>query len=258
MNSMSTTDESIRAALVTGGGTGIGYAIAQMLVQSHYDVTLVGRRRAVLEDAARRLREQRPSARIIVCDGDLADARFPEAVVSRHVAELGRLDALVGAAGIYENVHTLEIDIAAWDRVMNANVRGNLLAGIAAARHMATHGGGRIVFIGSVLMLQSEPRTLAYSASKAAMASIVRSMAVDLADTRVHVNGVAPGWVLTTMGAVEHEPPEQMAKINPQRRAANAEEIADVVRFLILKAPRFLSGQMLIVDGGQTIRGATL
>jgi NAD(P)-dependent dehydrogenase (short-subunit alcohol dehydrogenase family) len=150
------------------------------------------------------------------------------------------------------------MDVLAWDRVMDANVRGNSLAGFAAARHMNAHGGGRIVFIGSVLMNQSEPRTLAYAASKAALASVVRSMAVDLAKSDISVNGVAPGWVLTAMGDIAHVPPEEMNKINPQGRGAAPEEIAEVVRFLALEAPRFLSGQMLVVDGAQSIRGATL
>jgi NAD(P)-dependent dehydrogenase (short-subunit alcohol dehydrogenase family) len=247
-----------RSAVVTGGGTGIGYSIAEMLVRSGHNVTIIGRRRAVLEEAAQKLRGISGSVSVLVCDGDLAEPQFPAYAIDKHIETTGRLDVLVGAAGIYENVHTLDMTVAVWDRIMNANVRGNALAAFAAAQHMTGHGGGRIVLIGSVLMDQSEPRTLAYSASKAALASVVRSMAVDLSGANVHVNGVAPGWVLTAMGDVTHVSPDELARINPQRRAANATEIADVVRFLLLEAPRFLSGQMVVVDGGQTILGATL
>lgn len=253
-----TKNDRRRTAIVTGGGSGIGLAIAAMLVRNGYDVTIIGRRKQVLDSAAQQLSSAHPGASVIPLDGDLADPEFPARAVAEHFSRLGGLDCLVCAAGIYEQVHTLDMDVAVWDRVMNANVRGNLLAGFAAAKLMNAHGGGRIVFIGSVLMDQSEPRTLAYSASKAALASIVRSMAVDLAQTRVYVNGVAPGWVNSAMTESLPLAPEDMAKVNPQRRVADPSEIADVVRFLVLDAPRFLSGQMIVVDGGQTTLGATV
>lgn len=245
-----------RAAIVTGGGTGIGFAAAEVLSHSGHDVTIIGRRRIVLEEAAGKLAGSGQETRVFVCPGDLADPYFPETAVANHLRQFGRLDCVVCSAGIYEETHCLDLDVNAWDRTIDANVRGNLMVGLSAARWMNSHKGGRIVFIGSVLMDQSEPRTLAYSASKAALASIVRSMAVDLAESDVQVNGVAPGWVRSTMTDSVTLSPEIMKKINPQRRAAEPREIAEVVRFLVLAAPRFLSGQMLTVDGGQTIRAA--
>lgn len=254
---MESIPPATRSAIVTGGGTGIGYAIAEALARSGFNLSLVGRRGDVLSKSALQLSKVAPGVTIESRTGDLADAAFAESLPDWHCRWAGGLDGLVCAAGIYEQVHALETSAAVWDRVMGANVRGNLLASLAAARQMLARTGGRIVFIGSVLMDQSEPRTLAYAASKAALASIVRSMAVDLADTPVTVNGVAPGWVATAMTLPEQLAPEQMVKVNPQRRACDPAEIAEVVRYLLLGAPRFLSGQMIVVDGGQTVRGAT-
>ncbi|MFN0043939.1 MAG: SDR family NAD(P)-dependent oxidoreductase, partial [Alphaproteobacteria bacterium] len=119
---------------------------------------------------------------------------------------------------------------------------------------------GRIVLIGSVLSALAEPRTAAYSVTKAGVSALTRAMAVDLASTGIRVNCVAPGWVRTAMAAAEIDavPPEAMARINPLGRAAAPEEIANLVHYLLFHAPDFLTGQTIIIDGGQSARAATL
>jgi NAD(P)-dependent dehydrogenase (short-subunit alcohol dehydrogenase family) len=167
---------------------------------------------------------------------------------------------LVTAAAIYQPAPFLEISTELWDRLLRINLRGTMLSCQAAARRMAVAGGGKIVVFGSVVAQQSEPAGAAYSASKAAVASLARSMAVDLADKNIQVNCVAPGWVRTPMAAAEIDaaPPSRMKSINPLGRAADPEEIANLAWYLGHECPKFLTGETIVIDGGQTTRADVL
>lgn len=244
----------LRTAVVTGGGTGIGFATAVSLNRTGYAVTIVGRRTDVLHSAAAAIRAQGGGPSVAVHVADLGEPDAAENVVDRHVDRFGRIDALVAGAGSYERVGILEITAASWDATMDVHVRGAVLCATAAARHMAQAGRGRIVFVSSVNGFQSEPDTVVYSAAKTAIISLARSFAVELAGSGVTANAVAPGWVTTPMTAADlaNSTPQRLALVNPLGRAGRPEEIAEVIGFLVVDAPEFLTGATIAVDGGQT------
>ncbi|HEV7206152.1 MAG TPA: SDR family oxidoreductase [Jatrophihabitans sp.] len=248
----SSTNEPRRSAVITGGGTGLGFATAAALHAEGWHLTLVGRRADVLESAATRLAG--PAGTIATAVADLAEPDAPAEVVAAHVARFGGIDALVASAGSYELVDTREMTASAWDSTMDTQLRGAVLCAAAAARPMVAAGSGRIVLLSSVNGLHSEPASLAYSAAKAAIISVARTLAVDLAGTGVTANAVAPGWVITPMteAYLATTSPEQLQRVNPLGRAGRPEEIAAVIRFLIVDAPEFLTGATITVDGGQT------
>jgi NAD(P)-dependent dehydrogenase (short-subunit alcohol dehydrogenase family) len=242
------------AALIVGGGTGIGYASARRLLRRGVAVALTGRREEVLAGARRQLCEELPDATVVSVAGDAADEGDAERIVRASVDVLGRLDLAINCAGSYEPTPLLEMDGAAWRRTLSSNLDAALYPTVAAAREMARSGGGRIVLISSINAPLSEPESAHYSAAKAAVSSLARSMAVDLAKHNVRVNAIAPGWVHTAMvdDFVRNATPDALARLNILGRVGQADEIANVIEYVALDAPEYLDGATIFVDGGQT------
>ena len=195
----STPPDETPVALVTGGGTGIGFACAQALLEAGYAVTINGRRDDVLEEARSRLRRDHTGARIDALAGDVGDPTQASGLVDAVVGACGRLDALVCAAAVYDAVPILDLDAEAWDRIVDIVLRGSVLCSIAAARQMRRQGAGRIALIASVNSNMSEMQQAPYNAAKAGVVSLARSMAVELSQDGITVNAVSPGWVRTPM-----------------------------------------------------------
>jgi len=247
-------DGSARAGLVVGGGTGIGFATAARLLRRGHPVAIAGRRASVLEEASERLRSEVDSARIhpIVADGGSpADA---QRMVEETSSKLGGLGVLVNCAGIYEPIHFLDLDEPGWQKTISTTLDAQLFPSVAAARVMAEEGGGRIILISSVNAPLSEPESTHYSAAKAAVSSLARSIAVDLADRNIQANAVAPGWVHTAMvdDFVQQASDESLKRLNMLGRVGRPDEIANVIEYLALDAPTYLTGTTIFVDGGQT------
>jgi NAD(P)-dependent dehydrogenase (short-subunit alcohol dehydrogenase family) len=243
-----------RSAVITGGATGIGFATAVILNGEGFDLTIVARRGDVLASAAEAIAVQGGGPPVAVQAADLYEPDAAVRVVDAHVARFGGIDALVAGAGSYEPVGILELTASAWDATMDVHLRGAVLSASAAARHMTRAGRGRIVLISSVNGFHSDPGSIHYNAAKTAIISVARSLAVDLADTGVSANAVAPGWVTTPMTAdyLADATPDRLRRVNPLGRAGRPDEIARVIRFLIVDAPEFLTGSTITVDGGQT------
>lgn len=242
-----------RSAVITGGGTGLGLATASVLHAEGWELTVVGRRGEVLASAVASLMADGGPA-VTAAVADLGEPDAPARVIDAHVAAFGGVDALVAGAGSYELVATPDLTADVWDAMMDTQLRGAVLCAAAAARHMVRAGHGRIVLLSSVNGLHSEPASMAYSAAKAAVISVARTLAVDLAGSGVTANAVAPGWVTTPMTEdyLAETSLEQLRRVNPLGRAGRPDEIAAVIRFLILDAPEFLTGATITVDGGQT------
>jgi len=251
-----------KSAVVTGGGTGIGAAVAARLHSAGYGVTIAGRRADVLEETARKLRDAEggsgPQVRTQVTD--VAQADQVRAIFDEHVAYFGGVDALVTAAAAYEPVSFLDLTRESWNATMDVALTGSVLAAVEAAQHMQSAGGGRIVLFSSTNRFHSEPDSVHYSAAKAAISSVAKSIAVDLAGTGVIANAIAPGWVSTPMTSelVDQSTTEQLRRVNTLGRAGRPEEIADVVHYLVTQAPEFLVGTTIYVDGGQTAQAPML
>jgi NAD(P)-dependent dehydrogenase (short-subunit alcohol dehydrogenase family) len=251
-------NDSGNVALVVGGGTGMGFAAANRLARRGVPIVLSGRREDVLVKAGARLREAHPDSSVEIFPGDAGVAENARAMVALAVERFGGLDILVGAAGIYEEVEFTDIDEEAWRRTLTATLDAMAYPAIAAARQMKDAGGGRIVLISSIDADTSEPNVAAYNVAKAGVGALVRSIVVDCTRYGIQANAVAPGWVYTPMVAsyLDNADPAVMEPLNPLARAGQADEIGNVIEYLALDAPAFLTGSTILVDGGQTIRAA--
>lgn len=232
----------------------MGAASAAALAAAGFDLMLAGRRAENLAETKAAIEAAGAGAEVRVRSTDVADPAECEALVAATESELGGPDVVVTAAATFEPTHALEMTAEAWNSCTDIVLRGSLLVAVAAARRMKEAGGGRIILISSINGAVSEPETAHYSAAKAAINSLARSFAVDLAAHKIAVNAVSPGWVDTPMIAefVEEATAEDLARVNPMARLGRPEEIAGVIAYLATDAPDFLTGSTLYVDGGQT------
>jgi 3-oxoacyl-[acyl-carrier protein] reductase len=240
-----------RVALVTGGSKGIGYACAQRLLADGYEVAFCARDQAGIDAAAARLGGH---DRVF---GLRADVGLPDdcaGLVAAVIERFGRIDVLVSNAGVYAPVPFLDFTADRWDTLMNVNLRGPVLVSVLAARAMRESGGGRIVHIASTNGQLSEAEFAHYNASKAALISLTKSMAVELAPLGILVNAVAPGWVLTPLSEpfVASLDADALGRISPLRRVGEAAEVAGAVSFLCGPDATYVTGITLNVDGGLT------
>lgn len=245
-----------RVALVTGGGTGIGAAVARQLAADGYAVAVTGRRPGPIEEVARQI----GGVAVVADTGIEEDA---ERAVAETVARLGRLDALVCNAGIGGEGTLAELEPAVWHEVLRTNLTGAFLAARAAMPHLLERRGA-IVTISSSSGLRASPASLAYCTSKAGLAMLTQCIALDHGPAGVRANCVCPGWVRTPMADTEMD--ALAARLGtdregayaactvdvPLRRAASAEEIAATVAWLLSDAAAYVNGAIVPVDGGHT------
>ncbi|HUT54007.1 MAG TPA: SDR family oxidoreductase [bacterium] len=247
-------DLSGRAALVTGGGRGIGRAIALKLAQAGADVMVTARTEEQLQETVRGVRALGRKGALLA--GDAALAETAEAAVERAVAELGGLDILVNNAGMEMMKPLLDATPADFDRVMEVNVKSMMLFTQAAGRRMIEHKSGRIVNLASTGSFIAGPNQSLYHASKAACAHFTRAMAIEWARHNITVNAVAPGWINTDLIAHLTSDQEKLAnyvKNIPMRRLGEPAEVASVVLFLCSDLAAYMTGSIVIVDGGLMI-----
>jgi 3-oxoacyl-[acyl-carrier protein] reductase len=225
-------------AIVTGGSSGIGLAVASRLGRAGESVLLVARDVAKLEQAQHTLRSD--GMDVATMPVDVSAPGSSAAITRRCLDGFGRVDTLVNSAGTFEVVDTGELSLDHWERTIETNLTAAAFLSRDCAAVM--QAGGRIVNIASINAVVSEPMSAAYSASKAGLVSLTRSLAIDLAPKGIMVNCVAPGWVRTPM-------------IEEYLESLEA-EIAEVVAFLARSDVTYLSGQTIFVDGGQTSMAA--
>ncbi len=244
-----------KVALITGGGTGIGFACARMLIDAGARVTIAGRRANVLEQAAADLGE---GADWVLCD--VADEASVMAAVDLVMDRHGSLDLAVNAAGTGSGGNLLHMDGSAFEAVLRTNLTGVYVAMRAEARAMLASGrGGSIVNISSVASLLSHKGMPAYCASKAGVNMLTRCFADDLGHKGIRVNAVLPGLVDTAMVSelTAYEPAVDLYRAQmPLARVGLPEEVAAMVVTLLGNRGSWITGQCISVDGGNSLRAA--
>lgn len=253
-------DLSGKVVLVTGAARGIGRAIAGRLARDGADVALADTRADRLEESVAAVEGH--GGRAIALSADVTQKAEVDAMVESTVDRLGGIDALFSNAGVIEVEPFLEAKEASWDRIMAVNAKGVFLCGQAASRAMIPRNGGCIVNVASIASRIGIPDMAAYSASKAAVVSLTRSMALALAPHRIRVNAVAPGIVDTDMWAkidaqraalanvAPGEPMRRRVASIPLGRAVTPDEVASLAVFFLGPDAQCITGQTCAVDGG--------
>jgi 3-hydroxybutyrate dehydrogenase len=243
-------------ALVTGGGRGIGLAIASALTQAGAIVTILGRDRATLERAVA------SGAAKFAATADVADQTSVSAAIAE-AAKRQPIDILVANAGIAESAPFVKSDAALFRRMMDVNFMGVVYAAQAALPSMKGRPYGRIIAVGSTAGLKGYPYVSAYSAAKHAVIGLVRSLALELASTNTTVNAICPGFtetdlltgsidnIMSKTGRSREQAVAELAKHNPQGRLIKPSEVADSVLWLCGEGAGAITGQAIAIAGGE-------
>ena len=248
-------DLSGKVAIVTGGGSGIGRQMAEGLAEMGADLVLCSRHVDRCEQAASELRELGVHA--LGLQADVRNQSEIEAVVERTRRELGRIDVLVNNSGTVWGAWPEDTPLEGWQKVVDVNLTGTFLFSQAVGRVMIAEGGGKIVNIASVAALAGAPpeimNTIAYNTTKGGVLSFTRDLACKWARHRITVNAIAPGWFPSEMSKVvidEHG--EALYDYIPLRRFGGPDDLKGAIVFLASAASDYVTGQTLVVDGGQS------
>ena len=239
-----------KAAIVTGASKGLGAGMALGLAEAGADVAVVSSTDKI-QNTAEKIKAL--GRRGIGIKADLGSIEPIPEIISRTVAEFGKIDILINCAGITRRAPALEFSVQDWDDVVNVNQRTLFFMCQAAAREMVKQGKGKIINIASMLSFQGGIIVPAYTASKSAVAGITKALANEWAPLNINVNAIAPGYMATEMTEALKNSPERgpaiLARI-PQGRWGTPEDLQGIAVFLASDASDYLQGQVIAVDGG--------
>jgi 3-oxoacyl-[acyl-carrier protein] reductase len=246
------TDLTGRVALVTGAARGLGRCIAESLAMAGAKLACIDVNTEIQCETLTAIRAAGGTAEAWACD--VTDSARVSETVDQVVKHFGMLSILVNNAGITRDNALLRMKDDQWDAVININLRGTFLFTRAAARPMLKNRQGRIINVASVSGLMGNPGQANYSASKAGVIGLTRTVARELASRNITVNAVAPGFIATDMTAKLGE--EILQKVRdeiPLGRLGDPQDVADAVLFLASDAASFITGHILTIDGGLTV-----
>jgi len=239
-----------RVAVVVGGTSGIGRTLALGLAGAGADVVATARREALVAEVAGDI--ERCGRRTLRQACDVTDAASLARVRDGCLRELGRLDILICAAGVTTRVPTLDMADAEWDRILETNLTGTLRACRVFAEPMLEQRDGRIITVASLSSFLGFFEVAAYTASKSAVAGLTRALAVEWAPRGVRVNALVPGVFKTDLNRSLLESPrgQELLLRTPMQRFGRLDELTGAAIFLASDASNFVTGQLLVVDGG--------
>lgn len=240
-----------KVAVITGGTSGIGRALSLGFADAGADVVATARRQQQVDETAAEIEKRgRKTLRIA---SDVADRNTLETLCAAAIERFGKVDILVNCAGIIKRTPTLDLPEADWTNILNTNLTGTLRACQVFGRKMLERGYGRIVNIASLNSFVALSEVAAYAASKAGVASLTRSLAVEWSKKGVTVNAVAPGVFRTDLNAqlLDSTPRgQELLMRTPMGRFGKTEELVGAVLYLASDSASFVTGQILVVDGG--------
>ncbi|HWZ50994.1 MAG TPA: glucose 1-dehydrogenase [Granulicella sp.] len=240
-----------KSAVVVGGTSGIGLAMAVGLAEAGADVAASSRRQEQVDEAAKAIEAK--GVRALRLTSDVGDRASLEALLEGAVAAFGKVDILINCAGKIKRAPTVDFPEDLWDDIMDTNVTGTLRACQIFGRHMLERGSGRIINIASLNTFVSLKEVTAYAASKAAVGALTKSLAVEWSAQGVNVNAIAPGVFRTALNAElldKSERGRELRMRTPMGRFGRTEELVGAAIFLASEAAAFVTGEILVVDGG--------
>ncbi len=244
-----------KVAVVTGSSRGIGRSIAEVMARLGAKVVVSSRKAEACEEVATAIRQEGGEAAVIACN--IAQKNEVEALVSGTQKLWGQIDILVCNAAVNPYFGTMSgLSDEAFDKIMNSNVKSNLWLCNLAIPGMAERGGGSVVIVSSIAGIRAAPMLGGYGISKAADFALARNLAVEWGPKNVRVNCIAPGLVKTDFAKALWENEEMVARRNaqtPLRRIGEPDEIGPIAAFLASPASSFITGQIIVADGGVTI-----
>jgi NAD(P)-dependent dehydrogenase (short-subunit alcohol dehydrogenase family) len=250
MPASSLFDLSGRVAVVVGGSSGIGRTLSLGLADAGADVVATARREALVRDTADAIEAR--GRKTLHVTADTTDRAALERVRAACLEKFGRIDILVAAAGVTKKVPTLEMEDDGWQRILETNLTGTLLACQVFGASMVERGSGRVITVASLAATLGFFQVAAYTATKSAVAGLTRALAVEWAAAGVTVNALVPGVFQTDLNRDLLESPRgaELLTRTPMRRFGRVDELVGATVFLASDAASFVTGQLLAVDGG--------
>lgn len=246
-----------KVALVTGGGSGIGRAIAIAFAKENADVCVAGRTLSKVQDTAREI--EKIGRKALAVEADISKIPEIEKMVKETIDYFGKIDILVNNAGITYISPILDVTEEKWDEVINTDLKGTFFTTQKVLPYMLKQGKGKIINIASALGVEGEPEIPAYCAAKGGVINLTRALGVELALKKINVNAIAPGFTLSSMANFTPDPKMSAAVSRaleriPAGRPAQPEEMGSAAVYLASDESDFVVGTTLFVDGGETAR----
>ena len=242
-------------AVVTGGGRGLGRAMAMALAEAGADLVLAGRTIGDRESTAHEI--SKFGRKAVAVSTDVTDPSQVGRMAAAATGEFGKIDILVNNSGVAVVKPLLETSDEEWEKVLKTNLTGMFYACRSVGRHMAERKSGRIINIASVAGLAGEPNLSSYCAAKGGVIQLTRAFASEMARHGVRVNALAPGYILTGMNENQFRDEkvrDATLRRIPMKRFGLPEELGAAIVFLASEASSYMTGEVMVIDGGQNAR----